>query len=59
MDGVSLWDLGAPSKDSLSVSYVTVIQPPEGSPGLSRAQEVSRLDVQNGVFNFMMWLWVT
>lgn len=25
---------------------------------LIRAREVSGLDVQNGVFNFMMWLWV-
>lgn len=26
---------------------------------LIRDREVSGLDVQNGVFNFMMWLWVT
>lgn len=26
---------------------------------LIRDLEVSGLDVQNGVFNFMMWLWVT
>lgn len=57
---MSLKDLPAPSKGFFAVSYnVTVIQPQKEKPSVNQGSRVSGLDVQNGVFSFMMWLWVT